>query len=220
MGAWLPHGHGPYTGARWGRPKLLVCCSHCLARVDPRRKIDNEIIALVVRAKVWVLGVSAVAIMVLSYFAYRDTWSGPRDYGWFAYEPFSEQGFYPEQQPDGALSVVASLLPMVIGIACVGMLALGSRLPRFNAGVVVVTLAAAILTGTAAYLSRGGAWASGGDSRRYADYLSDERVNVIDLAGVAGTLQLVSVALLIIACALSFIGLRRSSRQQPAPAVS
>lgn len=173
-----------------------------------------------VRAKVWLLGVSAIAIMVLSYFAYRDTRSGPRDYGWFAYAPYSDQVFYPEQQPDGAFSVVASLLPMVIGIACVGMLALGPRLPRFNTGVVAVTLGAAILTGTAAYLSRGGAWASGGDSRRYADYLSDERVNVIDLAGVAGTLQLVSVALLIIACALSFIGLRRSSRQQPAPDVS
>lgn len=173
-----------------------------------------------VRAKVWVLGVSAIAIMVLSYFAYRDTWSGPRDYGWFAYAPYSDQVFYPERQPDGALSVVASLLPMVVGIACVGMLALGPRLPRFNTGVVAVTLGAAFATGTAAYLSRGGTWASGDDSRRYADYLSGEPLDAIDLAGVAVALQLVSVGLLIIACALSFIGLRRSSRTQPSPDVS
>ena len=86
--------------------------------------------APVVRAKVWVLGVSAIAIMVLSYFAYRNLWSRPQDFGWFAYAPLSGQVFDPQQQPDVGLGVAASLLPMVIGIACVGILASGPRLPR------------------------------------------------------------------------------------------
>ena len=168
----------------------------------------HAIIDAVIRIKVWVLVLSTIGVAIAAAVGYLTVPRPPQDFGWFAY-PLDEGIAEPVTGAFVGLNPILLLAPIMLTVLCLVVLGLGEPFPRYQLAITLAAGAAAIAAGVGASLGRGGTWIYGTGSRRYADYLTNESVKVIDIAEVGILLIGLSALLVATSLVLAIMGIKR-----------